>query len=53
VDLKFRADAYNILNHPDFGTPGVSQAYNSSNYGQIGGTSNSSRVAQFSLRLEF
>jgi hypothetical protein len=53
VGLTFRADAYNVLNHPDFGTPGVSLANNTSAYGQIGGTSNGSRVAQFSLRLEF
>jgi hypothetical protein len=53
VDLKFRADAYNVFNHPAFGTGNVRIVGNANNFGQITGTSNSARVAQFSLRLEF
>jgi hypothetical protein len=52
----FRADAYNVLNHPTFGTPTASIA--SAAFGQtatqtnpLGGQGN--RVGQFSLRLEF
>jgi hypothetical protein len=59
VDLKFRADFYNILNHPSFNTPAVNIVNNTSPFGQISGTVNEpganygSRVGQFSLRLEF
>ncbi len=53
VDLKFRADAYNVFNHPAFGTGGMNIVNNAGNFGKITGTSNSARVAQFSLRLEF
>jgi hypothetical protein len=53
LELTFRADAFNVLNHPSFGTPGVNIIGNQSNFGQIGGTSVGARVAQFSLRLEF
>jgi hypothetical protein len=62
INLKFRADAFNVLNHPVFGTPAMNIVGNASNFGQIGGTSTGlgqsagnggARVAQFSLRLEF
>ncbi len=58
VNLKFRADAFNILNHPNFGTPDLNIVTNASNFGQITGTTTAvqqtgARVAQFSLRLEF
>jgi len=53
LDLKFRADAYNVFNHPDFGTGSVNTVNSAGAFGQITGTSNSARVAQFSLRLEF
>ena len=63
VNLNFRADAYNILNHPNFLAPALNIVTNVSPFGQITSTntSNSSaaftpdqqRVAQFSLRLEF
>ncbi len=59
LNLQFRADFYNILNHPAFGLPGVNIVNNASQFGQISGTVNepgainSARVGQFSLRLEF
>ncbi|MFC5860726.1 carboxypeptidase-like regulatory domain-containing protein [Acidicapsa dinghuensis] len=62
VNLKFRADAFNLFNHPNFGTPNMNIVTNASNFGQITGvastvanalTSDDARVAQFSLRLEF
>jgi hypothetical protein len=58
VNLKFRADAYNVLNHPNFSTGGTNIVDNAGNFGKItsvasGANGNSSRVAQFSLRLEF
>jgi hypothetical protein len=53
VDLKFRADAYNVLNHPVFGGGGFNIVSNAAKFGAITGTNSSPRVAQFSLRLEF
>jgi hypothetical protein len=53
LNLKFRADAFNVLNHPAFGTASLNIVNNASEFGQITGTLNNARVAQFSLRLEF
>ena len=62
VVLTFRADAFNILNHPNFSNPGGSVpdiVDNASPFGQITSTLSPSgqigdiRVGQFSLRLEF
>jgi hypothetical protein len=53
LNLNFRADAFNLFNHPNFGTGALNIVNNASQFGQIGSTSNSARVAQFSLRLEF
>jgi hypothetical protein len=63
VNLTFRADFFNVLNHPVFGTPAINIVSNVSAFGQITATqaSNGSgnipldaqRIGQFSLRLEF
>jgi Carboxypeptidase regulatory-like domain len=63
INLLFRADAFNLFNHPNFGTDSLNIVTNASNFGQITGVSQSpsasgvtldgARVGQFSLRLEF
>jgi hypothetical protein len=62
VNLQFRADAFNVFNHPVFDNPTLDIVANASPFGQITGTSpnadtaaapDGARVAQFSLRLEF
>jgi hypothetical protein len=62
VNLKFRADAFNALNHPNFDTPSNDITESSGPFGVISktvGTTGSTtddvkaRVLQLSLRLEF
>lgn len=63
LNLKFRADAFNLFNHPNFGPPALDIVTNASNFGQITATNQNpsssavaaddARVTQFSLRLEF
>jgi hypothetical protein len=56
LNLQFRADAFNVLNHPVFAAPALNLS--TSPFGQITAISGAApvqdgRVAQFSLRLEF
>jgi hypothetical protein len=53
VNLKFRADAFNSLNHPSFDIPSNDITESSSRFGVISTTSTSARVLQLALRLEF
>jgi hypothetical protein len=63
VNMQFRADAFNVFNHPNFAQPGVNIVSNASQFGQITATQGSNgsgnipldgaRVGQFSLRLDF
>jgi hypothetical protein len=54
LNLVFRSDFYNILNHPIFGTPSASLAATTT-FGAITSTAAqyTNRVGQFALRLEF
>jgi hypothetical protein len=52
LNLRFRADFFNVLNHPVFSNPSADIS-SASTFGQITSTASSPRVGQFSLRLEF
>ncbi len=56
INLKFRADFFNVLNHASFSTPappGSSTDITSSNFGVITTTASTARIGQLALRLEF
>ena len=67
LNLKFRADAFNVFNHPSFDIPSENvyngldeQDFTGSSFGQIsytvvppGNENNGARVLELSLRLEF
>jgi hypothetical protein len=49
--VEFRAEFFNIPNHPIFGAPGTTP--NTPAYGRIGGTRIDSRQLQFGLKFHF
>ena len=56
--LEFRAEAYNVFNHPSFGLPGggfggTADISNPSTFGFIAATASTARVMQFALRFDF
>jgi hypothetical protein len=62
VNLKFRTDAFNALNHPSFNAPGTPNSDTFANaditessgvFGAITSTSSTARVLQLSMRFEF
>jgi hypothetical protein len=56
LKLKFRADAFNALNHASFAAPNTgatSTDITNGNFGKITSTANAARVLQLALRLEF
>ncbi|HTQ56063.1 MAG TPA: carboxypeptidase regulatory-like domain-containing protein [Bryobacteraceae bacterium] len=58
VRLDFRAEFFNVLNHPQFGTPGsgvcaACPELDTLGFGAINTTVNNPRVVQFALKLAF
>ncbi|MBV9505549.1 MAG: hypothetical protein JO323_11170 [Acidobacteriia bacterium] len=49
--LQFRAEFFNIFNHPQFSNPVVQ--YNQPNFGQITGASVNPRLVQLALKYVF
>jgi hypothetical protein len=49
--LQFRAEFFNLFNHPVFAIPGTS--INSSSGGQVSATANSDRIIEFALKFFF
>lgn len=51
VSMQFRAEAFNLLNHPIFGAPGTT--FGSPAFGVISSQANSPRQIQFGLKILF
>ncbi len=51
--LVFRAEAYNLINHPDFNNPGVNFGGAAAAFGKISSTVNNPRILQLALRVDF
>ena len=51
--LTFRAEAYNLINHPDFSNPSVTLSQGEPAFGKISGVVNNPRILQLALRLDF
>ena len=49
--MTLRLEAFNVLNHPNFGNP--NGTLNASTFGQISSTSNAARVFQGSVKVSF
>ena len=56
LNLQFRAEAFNVLNHPNFGYPNE-VVFQGTEYSPSGGvitnTATTSRQIQFALKLQF
>jgi len=58
MGLQFRAEFFNLFNHPQFFLPGVGDSgeqdiNNSSSFGVVSNTVNNPRLVQFALKLKF
>ncbi len=51
LDLQFRAEFFNVLNHTNFGDP--QNAETSSSFGRVTSTNGDPRIGQLSLKLAF
>ncbi|MBS1813305.1 MAG: TonB-dependent receptor [Acidobacteria bacterium] len=49
--LQFRAEAFNLFNHANLGSPNLSA--NSANFGRISSTSGDPRIMQLAVRINF
>jgi hypothetical protein len=52
VNIEFRAEIFNVLNHTNFFISGETQDINSQSFGQLTGTFDP-RILQFALKLNF
>ena len=53
IRARFRAEAFNAMNHPNFAIPEGGTRIDRSNFGEITETRGTERVMQFSFRLEW
>lgn len=51
--LEFRAEAFNLFNHPEFGNPDTFVPDGPGSFGRIGNMSTSPRVLQLALKINF
>jgi len=51
IRVQFRAEFFNLFNHPNFATPG--NTFNSPAFGSISATANQARQIQFALKVIF